>query len=103
MNKKGEFGEPWKTVRTNCPASRNIDALLMSDYEHTVGWNQLSQEREDRAALCVTVLDGLNPDALPEVLEAMEYQIARMSGAESYKLRTALVKLKGGGKCLQQK
>jgi hypothetical protein len=66
--KKGQFGEPWYVKQA-------IIQRREGDNERCVGSinNDLYQ---DRACDCVNALDGLNPEALQGLIEAVEKMAA---------------------------
>jgi len=82
-NMKGEFGEPWKRlgnhlyVETDTPFKKRgwpdkIDrfCVTVSDPNHLCKPSEI-ENISARIEMCINALDGLNPDAVRELIEAV--------------------------------
>jgi hypothetical protein len=71
---KGEHGEPLIAVTPECIHTGNASEFMIvtSDYPVTRRLDDLPLKIKSRLVACINALDGYNPDAVREVIEAGE-------------------------------
>lgn len=91
-NMHDEYSQPFAIISHNSGKSFNILAGCFGD---TYGGLEMAEANAQRIVDCVNSCEGINPEAVPDMLQALEILSAIHDGDDVNIARNALKKAKG--------